>query len=291
MRIVERKLEFGKAKTAVVNFTACWHIGNQAMYKRGLRSMLNRFRDKKQPWVQMGDIIEAIMPYDSRYAVDEHKQTITNEEDAAIDYVSIAPETCWGLLVGNHEAKASRQIGDITEHICKGVKRETKIQVERLSNTCYIDVVCPKGVSKGFFAHGAMTANFRSGDPDQIELNRKRKIRNYLRKFDADLKGIAHGHRTIISPPLGEEKLGTKEGKTKRRPITVVEPWCFAAPSMFKVYDEKSTIGNYAEMALYDPTDLGWIQVVYERDGNIPCIRQMLETGKIKEEVRPKVVS
>ncbi len=291
MRIVERNLEFGKSKTANVNFTACWHIGHQAMHEEGLDLMLKGFKKKKEPWVQMGDVIEAIMPYDPRFAVDEHKVTLNNEIECATDKVSMAAETCWGILVGNHEAKASRQVGDITETICNGVKRGTGVQIEHLSNTCFMDIVCPDGSSKGFFAHGAMTANYRSGDAGKIEENRKTKLRNYLRKFEADLKGIAHGHREIIAEPMDEEKLGVRGDKSKRRPVAVIEPWCFAAPSMFKVYDEGASMGNYAEMQLYDPTDLGWIQVVYERDGYIPCIRLMLEDGSVKKEIVPRIVS
>lgn len=291
MRVTSRELDFGKSKIAVVNFTACWHEGNQAMHEEGLELMLNGFRKRSEPWIQLGDILEAIIPFDPRYAVDEHKITFVNEVSAVIGHVSLAAETCWGLVTGNHEARASRQLGDITQLVCDGVKLGTGVKLQHLSNVCNMEINCPKGICRGFFAHGAMTANFKSGDADRIELNRKKKLRDYLRRFDANLKGIAHGHRTIIAEPIAEEKLGAKGGKMKREPVTVVEPWCFAAPSMFKVYDEKSTVGNYAEMALYDPTDLGWIQVVFERDGSIPCIRQMLETGEIKEEVKPKVVS
>jgi len=37
-------------------------------------------------------------------------------------------------------------------------------------------------------------------------------------------------------------------------------------------------------MALYEPTDLGWLGIVFNRDGSIACVREYNSEGIITQE-------
>jgi len=164
------------------------------------------------------------------------------------------------------------------------------LQVPFLTMSAFVLIRAPKGECRGFFTHGGTAFNYTAGEPERIKTNRQIKLRNYLRRWDADLKGVGHGHRKVISPQVLLEKMTVIDGKLKKRACRVKEDWCFAAPAMFKTYNTKAECGNYAEMKNYDPTAIGWISSIIDTDGKVKCIRQYLETGEIKEEVHPMVV-
>lgn len=292
MRVVTRELDFGNGKkTASVLFTACWHLGNPAMHEEGLDWLIKHVQRTGKPWVHLGDIIEAIMPGDPRYMAGTHGETLMNEVKGAQDKVKRMAKTCWGLITGNHEGKASRKVGNITEMICSNVRDATNVQIANLSNTCYMQICCPDGICTTFLAHGGrIGTNAKAGEPERLETNKQIKLRNHLAPFHADLKGIAHGHKTIITPPILKERLSLKDGNVKKRPCPERPGWHFMAPSLFKVYDQSACDGNYAEEALYEATGLGWIEVVFNRDGTIPCIRHIIETGEIADEQVPRII-
>jgi len=279
MRYIRHKMNAGEAI-----FGSCTHIGNPAMHEEGVAKFGEITRVK--PWMHFGDLIESILPIDSRrYSQEEHgNDPLFATMDRVNEIFGDSAPMCIGLLTGNHENGLSRIVGNVTKKLARG------LGVPFLTMSCFCDFIFTKGKCRGFFTHGGTTFNYVAGEPERIRINRQIKLRNYLRRFEADIKGIGHAHRKVIAPQVMEEKLTIIDGKIKRRPIHVKESWCFAAPAMFKTYDTKHDHGNYGEMKNYDPTDIGWIGVLFEKDGKIACIRQYLETGKIKEEVEPMVI-
>ena len=288
MRVVDRTLKFS-GPTASVLYTACWHIGNNALCEEGIDTFLKKAQ--KSPWVHLGDICEAIMPSDPRFSIQEHDNPVLAQQEFAAKKMKTAKKNLWVLIPGNHDIKLSSKIGGVVPHILELMGyNEVQKKEQFLTYSCFMRIHCPKGICETFLSHGGSTASYSSGEAERISINKKVRLRNILRRFSADVRGIAHMHNTIISPPVYMLKLLPVGKQVKRRPVAEKPGWCFACPSMFKTYDDTATHGNYAEAKLYNPTDIGWIEVVLNRDGTVKCIRQILEDGRIKQELEPTVV-
>ena len=283
MRRVQAKLNFGKKKTATVLSTSCWHYGNPSVSEEGIHNFIKKA--KKHSWLHHGDVVEGITRCDKRYSQDEHKDSLLYSASMAASTLQKANKTCIGLIKGNHDETPSREIGDLAEHVA------IMGQVPYLSATCFIKFVCPNGKATGFFGHGSGGSNPKSGDPERKQLNRQIWLRNQLQQFDADICGIGHTHRFTVTPPCSEEKLNWGDEKNVgRKPVMIKPTWYYTAPSMFTTYDLHADAGNYAEMAMYGATDIGWIETVFNEDGTIPCIREVYSTGVTKQEWYPRIV-
>ena len=283
MRRNDVKLNFGKSKTATVLAASCWHYGNPSVSEEGIHKFIQRA--KKQQWLHHGDLIEGITSKDRRFSVDEHKDAILDCVNMAIETLKKAPKTCIGLLKGNHDDTPSKDIGDLSEFMAH------MAGVPYLSATCFLKFIAPKGESTGFFAHGSGGSNPRAGDPERRYLNRQMWLRNMLSQFEADIAGIGHTHRFTVTPPCSEEKLmfGDEENVT-RTPVKTKPGWYYTCPSMFTTYDLHADKSNYAEMKLYGATDIGWIEMVFNQDASIGCVREVYSSGVTKQEHYPKVV-
>ena len=261
--------------------TSCWHIGNPSINEDGINLFLERA--KTTPWVHLGDGIEAITPTDPRFSMGTHAMSVMAQADYFASLMSEAKNTCIGLSVGNHEWKLSAKIGNVTGMICK------MAGIKYLSGAAYATMKVNGGVSTAFFAHGGGTMGFRAGEPERIKTNKKVRLRDILKPFDADLKAIGHFHTTVLAPPVFEDRLNHKF-----RPRCVKPGWCVATPSMFGNYgaeDEAElasdeAMPSYAEIQLYPPTRLGWVEIEFDDDGKVLCARDISECGRVREEVR-----
>jgi len=283
MRRKEVKLNVNKKGTSTVLATSCWHFGNPSVSQEGIHNFLKKA--KKHQWIHHGDVIEGITRGDRRFNQDEHKQTIADAIFTASESLKTANKTCIGLIKGNHEATPSNDFGDISEFIARSAG------IPYLGAIAYIKYKTKGGESTALYAHGNGGSNPRTGDPERKYLNRQIWLRNLLAQFEADIKGIGHTHRSIVTPPCYEERLSFGDlDNVKREPVLAKPAWHYAAPSMFTTYDLHADTSNYAEMALYGATDIGWIEKVFDSDGQIACIREVYSTGKTKQEHYPRIV-
>ena len=285
MQILQRKLEFGKKKTAEVIYGACWHIGNPSTDNGGIKKFMERA--KKQYWWLAGDIIEAITTTDKRFNHKEHTVSIETCKQQASSIIYPARNSCWGTICGNHEWGASRE-GDVAETIALNA------HVPYLGACAYISVKCPNGKALIFTGHGKGSMGFNSGVPERDDVNRRLRLRRLLDGFKGEkdvsfAKCVAHYHRTIIDPARAMYGSTVESSEFKRRAITLREDWVMACPSLFRNYDDESPV-SYAEMALYPPTDLGWLGIVFNRNGTIACVREYSPKGNITQEIVEDVI-
>ena len=283
MRPKEIKLNYNNKKTATVLAASCWHYGNPSVSEEGIHKFMQRAKNKQ--WLHHGDLIEGIMRSDRRFSADEHKDAILDCVEMAVQTLKKAPKTCLGLLKGNHDETPSKEIGDVSEFMAR------MAGVPYLSATCFLRFLSLKGSSTGFFAHGSGGTNPRAGDPERRYLNRQTWLRNYLSQFEADIGGMGHTHRFTVTPPCSEEKLVyDADGELKRKPIKTKPSWYYTCPSMFTTYDKHADSSNYAEMKLYGATDIGWIEIVFNEDASIGCVREVYASGVTKQEHYERIV-
>ena len=277
-------LNFTKRQThRTIAATACWHVGNPNCKEENIERLMDKCNAEKMPWIHLGDIIEAIGPTDSRFHCETHEKSILAQTAEAATHVMRAKKYLIGMVLGNHEEKLDRTIGWTIKDILERVYHDpTKAFERNLCGLAFIDFICPSGSCMGMFAHSKISMGIgrSTSEPEElVALKRENKLRNLLKCFDADLKIVAHGHRSVIAPPVVRPKLsveGTDRGprSVMRRDVERPE-WCAMCPSMFGNYEVSTSYPSYAEMALYPPTDIGWLEVDLGRDGTVLEVRSV----------------
>jgi len=284
MRYIEKDMIFPKRGYGRLLATGDWHIGNSACHEEGIRNFLKRAA--RHTWIHHGDMYEGILAGDKRHDANEHKKTLMEcQQFVEKLFKKSVVDTCVGVIVGNHDMSASRVVGDIISDLCANTG------VQYLSGTCFIDYGCPDGTMRQFAAHGSGSTGGKAGEPERKKTNKQVKLRDILKPFHADVCGMGHIHQGIVTPPVDEERLTVVDGKVKRGPINVRHGWYYSTPSMFKTYPEGNDYPNYAEMKLYSATDLGWIELIVERDGTIKAIEEYYESGELKNVNERTVIS
>lgn len=281
---LSQKLAFKKNQKHIeLLFGACWHIGQMSVDYDGIRTFIKKA--KKNPWFHQGDLIEAIVPADSRrFNVEEHQITILDQIAYAEELMRPAASTCLGICTGNHENTLSKQFGNITRDIAKS------LGVPFLGMCAFDRLVCPDGYCDVYVAHGSKGFGGNAGDIERIKLNRQIKLRNNNKKMIADIVAVSHAHTSVITAPSYKMRLGYTPDKVKLLPVAVEPVWYSACPSMFKTYVEGNDIGSYGELAQFEASDIGFHSAIIERDGSVPKMRQYGSDGKIIEEYTPNII-
>lgn len=302
VKCVDLKFKRGQ-ETAPFLVSSCKHIGLGSQSEEGMENL--KAACGKHPWLDLGDMIEGIMPNDKRYmptsgelkkkgkdgklvVTSKRVGTLLNEISEAIRWTKKGKKNCWGILPGNHEDTASRQVGEVTGFIAQ------EAGVPYLTQTCFLRIHCPKGEAIVFVSHGHITINYKAGEPERRLANRKVRLRNELQCFHADACFVGHGHRKAVTEPIYEMKLTVESFEdaenvfdVKSRPVVTRPTWYAMAPSMFKVYTYEP---NYAQPRLFPPTATGWLQANVARDGTIVSIDNFLHTGEIGKTHVPTVI-
>lgn len=258
------------------------HEGSSLQHRGGLQECLDYVMEAKNRFlVHLGDEVEAIMTDDPRYDPDTCKtHTPAAQKKAVIaQFRPIAPRIlAW--MWGNHPQKLYRY-GNITQEICE----ELKIPYGTWS--AKVTFRDDKGIQfKGFFAHG-----FRGGlasaakDHDQKQANLKASLKQKLKEKAGDciLMGCGHYHRLLFVEPARRLYLVDDGKKIKQKYMDpgqggngYIDPdsrWYFCSGSFLKNFE--LGLSSYAEIAGYDPTEIGFI-VVEVKNRNIVGIRKVV---------------
>ncbi len=257
-----------------IGITSDWHEGTKGCHKEGIRKCLERFR--KIAWVHLGDLMEAILPGDPRFRIEEHGiATFLQTHSEIIELLSYHKKNCLGLLEGNHEAKLSRSLGSITANIAKatGLRHLGQLAIFRSFSCSFL------------FAHGNKVFSNRAGETERKELTRVIQLRNYLRHFDATVKAIGHGHMCIIAPPIKRNVITAEGRRLKTKLYTEENNWTVMCPAMVKAYTDFT---SYTQAMLVLPSQLGWVEIVGHNE-TVEAIEQYDEKGKCLRVVTPTV--
>ena len=277
------KLDFGKKKFVEVLISACKHYGQPSTDYDAIAGFIKKA--KKKYWLDLGDQIEAITPSDRRrYSIGEHTTPVTEQMDDVVQMHKPAAKTCLGFIKGNHENSISKEFGDVSAQMAK------RTGVPYLGMAAFLDLVCPKGVFQMYAAHGSKGFGGVAGDPERIKLNREIKLRNSNKQFTADLVAVAHGHTSVICPPVFKMRLGSIDNKIKMSPVAVDKTWYSANPAFFKTYADNNLEGSYGELAQYSPTHIGYHSAIIESDGTCSRMIQYGGDGEIISERVPNYI-
>lgn len=223
--------------------------------------------------IEGGDMIEAIMVDDPRFSPEKLTEALPLAQirEAKIKREPIKDKLIT-ILEGNHERKLWR-FGNITKEVCEhlGVPYGTwtaKVTIEdKKDNLMY----------KFYETHGYRNITSTADDPLRRDVNMRLILKRQLRRKAGDCAIMIkhHTHKLIVTPPISELYL-TDDGNKIRQAYTssgqgetYIHPdarWYGNAGSFLKLYGED--ISGYAEMAEYDPVELGFL-VTIVRDRKI----------------------
>ena len=239
-----------------------------------INSMLSEYEGCRNNYgISGGDMIEAIMVDDRRIDAQKLKEPFVLAQIAdAKKKLDPIKELLLLMLDGGHERKLWR-FGPITENIAEhlGVEYGTwtaKVTIEdKKDNLMY----------KLYETHGFKTITSTADDPLRRDVNMRLILKRQLRRKAGDCAIMIkhHTHKLIVTPPISELYL-TDDGKKIRQAYTAsgqsepyIHPdarWYGNAGSFLKLYGED--ISGYAEIAEYDPVELGFL-VTIVRDRKI----------------------
>lgn len=229
--------------------------------------------------LNLGDNIEAILPGDKRYlhaSVDVQNGLMTPaaQGDAIVkDFMPVRDRIlAWGD--GNHEAKLWNTYSPGQE-----MAKDLKCPYGGYN---YIAQFFHEGelMFKFSISHGSGKLPAGAKDPIQRKANRKAWLKRRLERTgftDCILQAMGHTHaRIVVEPTIGDETVLVTTGdkiKQDRRHETdqaseYISPerrWYVNTGSFLRLYSEPgSLVFGYAEIAGYEPTDLGWIEVTVQ---------------------------
>lgn len=261
------------------------HFGTILHYDKGVDTLFDMMHSeyegcKANYGLNHGDTIEAIAPDDPRFDPHTTKDAfVLSQVDFAENRLRQIRPLLIGNLKGNHEHKVWR-FGDVAQKISNG------LTVPYLTYTTKITYQDRYGeLFKHFASHGFGSINYRAGDVKRQKTNEQVKLKDLLKKKAGDccLMSMGHTHKLIINDPQPELYL-TDDAKELYQNYTefqqngdYIHPdnrYYVNTGSFYRLYSDEP-ISGYAEMAGYDPIELGFV-VATIRDRELTGIKKII---------------
>lgn len=260
-----------------------FHYGALNCAKDKLRSMVDYIASTSDCYVVIkGDAIEAILPNDKRYAscsIDWKDKLITPMEqaDALVELFRPIRHKILVWLIGNHEYKLINTIN-------MGKYITDKLGIPEIYGGvhCKFTALDHKGKCrhKFYFHHGSGKITSQAKDDIQALANMQAKLKLKLvesKHTDCIYMSMAHIHKALLVPPtVNSHIMLTDNGKHVRQQhrhwtkqnAEYIPPecrWYTSSPSFLKCLSPMGSGAlSYSEIAMYGPTELGWLRLTVE---------------------------
>ena len=220
-----------------------------------------------------GDMVEAITIDDKRFDSDKLKEPLPMEQiNVAVEKRQAIKHLYLDMLDGNHERKLW-SFGNIAREIANrlevpyGTYTDKLIIQDKSGNLMY----------KIFHTHGRKSITSTADDPIRKESNEQLILKRHLKEKAGDCAVMvkAHVHKVITCPPKRKLYLTDNNGKIRQNYTewgqneTYIHPdsrWYGCSGSFLRLYGDG--ISGYAEIAEYDPVELGFL-ILKVRDKKI----------------------
>jgi hypothetical protein len=249
-------------------------------HRRGVRQMVQRVMDLNAAGTPTylnlkGDLIEAIIPGDKRYNSlihDTKFPTPKQSADALIKELAPIAEYILAIGIGNHEMKLLN-VMDFSRYMAE------QLNVPYGGYTYITDFRGANGKTmfKTFSSHGSGRLPKGAKDPIQREGNRKAHLKRKLEATgvtDCVYMSIGHTHQLLVVEPTfllqnvltssihGVRSHDKPKTRQNAKYIPADQRWVANTGGFLKLYTPPGLgLTSYAEMALMEPTDLGWVEV------------------------------
>jgi hypothetical protein len=267
-------------KDHTIIMTSCWHSGSSNCHKDGILELVDKVKSRKNYFMgHHGDMIEAIVPGDKRYC-SSSIDVSTIQPDKQRDWII---ETCRPIAnkilffqIGNHEFKLINTT-NIAHDICMSL------------NVPYGALMCKfvatdrdgKVLYKWFAMHGKKGLPKGAKDSTQRRGNRAAALKRILEETghcDCILMSQGHDHSAlmVVPPSISDEVSVIDDGRVFKELKHTSPPqnsqfippearWYAICGSMRKTLAPPgSGVLDYAELAGYGPSPLGWVEARIE---------------------------
>lgn len=262
--------------------TSDLHLGSPCVSEENIAEMVDYVASNPNCFMtNFGDNIEAIAPNDKRFAFSDTKyKTAQDQCDAVIKLFAPIKEKILAIGLGNHEYKLLN-IFNVAKYLCEGLG-------VRYGGYCY-KLECHNELTNGlmhkmFFTHGNGQITSNAKDAIQAEGNKRAGLKLKLSKSahaDCILMAMGHTHKSLIVEPTINNQLylTSEDGKIKQhyryheeQNSNFIPPdarWYINNPSFMKLHAPAgSGYISYAEVAGYEPSEIGYTKVTVE-NGNV----------------------
>jgi hypothetical protein len=272
--------------------TSDWHMGPLNCHHEGVAVMVDKVARKRNYFMlTIGDLIDAILPNDKRYAhcsmAFDKTMALTPQAqaDQVINYLRPIRKKVCAVGIGNHEFHHINTI-DIAGYIADTLEIP-------YGSVSYKFTATHKGAvqHKFFCTHGRGNLPKGAKDPIQREANRKAALKAKLdgtKHADCILLAMGHTHQLIVvEPTVHKELMLTDNGAELRQQYRYhsaqnepyIPPecrWYLNTGSFLKLYSPPGMRAiSYGEMALYAPAEMGWIEV-HVRGGEVASVEKVV---------------
>jgi hypothetical protein len=258
-----------------------YHYGSLNCCREKIKAMIDRVATRKNHFlINKGDSIEAILPSDRRYnscslEVKEKLMTPIQQADAVVkDFAPIKDKIlAWGC--GNHEFTLINTM-DFGKYIADQLGVPYGGYVYKLSAFDRNQRL----MHKFFFTHGNGFITSNAKDDIQRHANKRAALKGKLCKSafgDCIYMSMGHTHQLMVVEPTVQDKLLlTDDGHSSKQSyhthseqnVPYIPPdsrWYGCSGSFMKLYTDPGTFAmNYGEIAGYEPSEIGWLEVHVE---------------------------
>lgn len=275
MEIIERKMP---DNYVLVQFGDL-HIGPKTCFTRGISRLVDRIASDPHCYAaNIGDNVDSIVAGDKRYVADQIMSSVSTpgkQRNWIIQkFRPIAGKIlAWGT--GNHEMKLINTL-DIGQEVADALGIPYGVYRYQLRMTD------KKGklMHKLFMTHGRSITRSQAKDPIQRKANYRASLRRLMESTghtDCIYMGMGHTHcPDVVKPTIGQEIMLAERGGKIRQEYRVhnsqtanyIPPdarWYAVGGSFLRALtDSGSKTTSYAEIAMYKPVELGWLEIKVE---------------------------
>jgi hypothetical protein len=220
-----------------------------------------------------GDDMESILVDDKRFSPDKltQKQPLA-QLDICVEKRQAIKDLLLYKLLGNHEYKLWK-FGNLTETMCQ------RLGVEYATYSAKTTIMNTSGeiMYKVYDTHGSKSITSTADDPIRKQANMELILKRHLKNKAGDCAVMIkhHAHKLIVSKPQKTLYLTDDGHKIKQnytgwgQAETYIHPdarWYGCAGSFLRLFGDG--ISGYAELAEYDPVELGFL-ILKVRDRKI----------------------
>jgi hypothetical protein len=272
------------------------HVGTKMCHRSGVEWLVKNLRKHNTYMVFMGDAIDGITNTDKRWDLEAFDgSTPLQQAKEIVAMFKPVRKRILAWLVGNHERTIKGFGNVVRDKICDDLSvpyGTVSCRITFIEKKDFIVTERFTPLFRGFFHHGDGTIDSSHPDPWVRKSMMTYKLKTKLEPFGGDciLNAMGHTHKMLVYKPVDDIYLTQKGNDIKARytsdisahvdengdTVNYINPykrWYVNTGGFEKLYSHEATSG-YAEVAMYDPLELGYV-VVEVRDGAIANIRKV----------------
>jgi hypothetical protein len=271
--------------------TSDWHLGSINCNKGSIQTLIQSIKRRKNCFVYIkGDLIDAILPADKRYAhasMDIGAELLTPQQQAEEVVKMLRPiaDRIITVSLGNHEYSVINTF-NVAKYICDHLDvRYGGLHFKIIAHDNRGEVM-----HKIFGTHGSGSLPKGAKDPIQRIANQKAALKRKLEQLMGDCiyMSMGHTHQLLVTEPtINKEIIIVDDGEQLKQMYRTevsqnkswIPPearWYGNSGSFLKTFSPPGQL-SYAEAAMYPPSEIGFIELAIRDKQVVKVLKRIIE--------------